>query len=172
MLCKQRRSVRWYQEKKVPMESIEQALAVATQAPSACNRQPFSFFVFNEPEEAQKIGKIPMGTVGFSHNFQCTVVVVGELSAYPHERDRHVIYIDASLASMQFMLALETLGLSSCVINWPDEEFCEKEMTKTLKLNFDQRPIMLISVGYAQQTGKIPFSQKKSPNQLIKEVSL
>jgi len=171
-LCTQRRSVRWYQEKKVPMSLIKKALSVATQAPSACNRQPFSFYVFNEPEDAQKIGKIPMGTVGFSHNFQCSIVVVGELSAYPYERDRHVIYIDASLAAMQFMLALETLGLSSCVINWPDVEYCEVAMTKALKLNLEQRPVMVISVGYADQEGLIPFSQKKSPDQLIKEVKL
>lgn len=171
-LCSQRRSVRWYQSKKVPMELIKKALEVATQAPSACNRQPFSFYVFNDPKEAQKIGKIPMGTVGFSHNFQCTVVVVGDLAAYPHERDRHVIYIDASLASMQFMLALETLGLSSCVINWPDVDQCEATMLNTLNLNSEQRPIMLISIGYADQQGQIPFSQKKSPDHLIKEVKL
>jgi len=172
LLCRQRRSVRWYQDKLVEMDKIKQALQVATQAPSACNRQPFSFYVFNEPKDAQKIGKIPMGTVGFSDNFQCTIVVVGELSAYPNERDRHIIYIDASLAVMQFMLALETLGLSSCVINWPDVEYCEKAMTKALKLNYEQRPVMLISVGYAQPQGKIPFSQKKSPETLIKEIQL
>jgi len=172
LLCKQRRSVRWYQDKPVALNDIKKALSVATQAPSACNRQPFSFYVFNDPKEAQNIGKIPMGTVGFSHNFQCTIVVVGELSAYPNERDRHIIYIDASLAAMQFMLALETLGLSSCVINWPDVEYCEKAMTKALKLNYEQRPVMLISVGYAQPQGKIPFSQKKSPDTLIKEVQL
>ena len=50
------------------------------------------------------------------------IVIVGELDAYEYDRDRHLIYIDGSLAAMTFMLALETLGLSSCPINWSGVE--------------------------------------------------
>jgi len=171
-LCVQRRSVRWFQDKPVPRALIEKAMSVATLAPSACNRQPYEFFLFNEAEEARKIGAIPMGTAGFSQNFQSVVVLVGDLAAYPYERDRHVIYIDGSLAAIQFMLSLETQGLSSCVINWPDIEMLEKKMSKTLSLSDNQRPLMVISIGYADPDGKIPFSQKKSAEELIKEVML
>ncbi|CAH1543639.1 Nitroreductase [Vibrio jasicida] len=169
-LCKQRRSVRWFQDKPVPNELIENAVSAATLAPSACNRQPFEFHVVNNPKLAQEIGAIPMGTAGFSHNFQSLIVVVGDLSCYPYERDRHVIYIDGSLASMQLMLSLETLGLSSCVINWPDIEQYEKRMSKRLGLEKNERPIMVIALGYADPQGMIPFSQKKTAKQLIKEV--
>jgi nitroreductase len=171
-LCIQRRSVRWFQEKPVPKELIENALSAATLAPSACNRQPIEFYLFNDPVQAQQVGAIPMGTAGFSHNFQSVAVVVGDLAAYPYERDRHVIYIDGSLAAMQFMLALETQGLGSCVINWPDVELLEKKMSKLLKLTNNQRTLMVISIGYADPEGKIPFSQKKSAKELIKEVVL
>lgn len=170
-LCEQRRSVRWFTNKPVDRALVEQAVAAARQAPSACNRQPFSFHLANQPELARTLGNIAMGTAGFAHNFQCLMVVVGDLSAYPYERDRHVIYIDASLASMQFMLALETLGLSSCVINWPDVEHYEKQMEAALGLTAYQRPIMLIAIGHADDDGMIPFSQKKSAKELIKEVS-
>jgi nitroreductase len=170
-LCVQRRSVRWFAERRVPRELIEKALEAATQAPSACNRQPFKYFVFDTPADAQRIGSIPMGTAGFSSNFQCVLVVVGDLSAYPYERDRHVIYIDGALASMQLLLALETLGLSSCVINWPDIENLETRMSRELRLQPYERPLMLIAVGYPDQTGLIPFSQKKSPTQLIGELN-
>lgn len=169
-LCVQRRSVRWFKDTPVPLSEVKKALEAATLAPSACNRQPFEFYVFNDPDDAKKIGGIPMGTAGFSHNFQCVVVVVGNLASYPYERDRHVIYIDASLAAMQFMLALETIGLSSCVINWPDVEALEREMIDVLKLKMEQRPVMLISLGYADGDGMIPFSQKKSAEDLIKVI--
>jgi nitroreductase len=171
-LCVQRRSVRWFEDKPVPRELLNQAIAAASLAPSACNRQPFEFYLFDQPEQARQLAAIPMGTAGFSHNFQCAVVVVGDLAAYPYERDRHVIYIDGSLAAMQFMLALETLGLSSCVINWPDIEGLELKMAKALNLSVQQRPIMVISVGYADGEGLIPFSQKKTAQELIKEVAL
>ena len=99
-------------------------------SPSACNRQPFEFRIFDKPELVEQVSSMPMGTQGFNHNFHnYYCCVVGKLRAYFNERDRHVIYIDASLAAMSFMYALETLELSSCPINWPDIEMREQKMT-------------------------------------------
>lgn len=169
-LFRKRRSVRWFSEQPVEMLSIEKAIEMAAQAPSACNRQPFKFHVINNPTKAQQIASIPMGTKGFSQNIQSLLVLVGDLSAYPKERDRHVIYIDGGLVAMQLMLALESLGLSSCPINWPDMEAFERKMDKALSLEPFQRPIMLMAVGYADESGQIPYSQKKTAKALIKEI--
>ena len=167
-LCRRRRSVRWYEQKAVPRSVIDKAVAAAAQAPSACNRQPFRFSVFDNSDEAAQVGAITHGTAGFAQNFPCLIVVVGDLSAYPFERDRHLIYVDAALASMQLMLAFETLGLSSCPINWPDIEVMEREMADRLRLTSYERPIMLISVGYPASEGLIPFSQKRPVDSLIR----
>ncbi|MFT5547949.1 MAG: nitroreductase [Rheinheimera aquimaris] len=99
------------------------------------------------------------------------IVVVGDLSAYEAERDRHVIYIDAALASMQLMLALESLGLQSCPINWPDVEERERAMAQKLSLDYWQRPVMLLATGYAMPEGGVPYSQKKPAELLIKDLS-
>jgi len=169
-LCIQRRSVRWFEQKKVDTALLEQAIALASQAPSACNRQPFTFHLSTNMSKASEIAAIAMGTVGFAENIPAIIAIVGDLSAYPFERDRHTIYIDASLAAMQLMLALETLGLSSCPINWPDIETLEQKMAKKLNLTDHLRPIMLIAIGYGDANGKIPFSQKKLPATLIEEI--
>ncbi len=167
-LAIQRRSVRWYQNRTVDRSLIEKAVEVASLSPSACNRQPFEFRIFDQVEIKNKVGAIPMGIRPFYNDIPVFVVLVGKLSAYLSERDRHVIYIDGGLAAMSFMLALETLGLSSVPINWPDIEEFEEEMEKTISLDPDERPIMLIGLGYADPEGMIPFSQKKSPSVLIK----
>lgn len=160
-LARQRRSVRWYLPTPVPRSLIDCAVSLASYSPSACNRQPFEFRIFDEPERVKRIASIPMGTTGFSHNFPVIVVVVGRQRAYRDERDRHIIYIDGALASMAFMFALETLGLSSCPINWPDIEHLEKTMSQELQLSPDERPIMLISLGYPDPDGMVAYSQKK-----------
>jgi len=170
-LFKQRRSVRWYEQKPVEIPLIQQAIEMAAQAPSACNRQPFEFYTITDMKEASQVASIAMGTTGFSDNIPALIVVVGDLSAYPAERDRHVIYIDAGLAAMQLMLAFETLGLSTCPINWPDIKVYENKMAEKLNLSNTLRPVMLIAVGYGEAEGKIPFSQKKSTDILIKEIS-
>jgi len=161
-LSQRRRSVRWYLPQAVPRELIDRAITAAALSPSACNRQPFEFRIFDDPQLVQQVGAIPMGTIGFSQNFPVVVVVVGKLRAYYSERDRHVIYIDASLAAMSFMYALETLGLSSCPINWPDIASKEQQMSDILGLEPDERVIMLISLGYPNPEAMVPYSQKKS----------
>lgn len=167
-LMQRRRSVRWFLPTPVPQHLIEQAISAASLAPSACNRQPYYFVQLNNTQQAAEVADFAMGTTGFSGNIPQLLVVVGDLSAYPNERDRHVIYIDAALASMQLMLALDTLGLASCPINWPDIESREQKMAIRLGLKPYQRPVMLIALGYADPAGGIAYSQKKPVSFLLK----
>ena len=167
-LCRQRRSVRWFEQRHVPADLVTKALAAAAQAPSACNRQPFLFRYFDDPADARRIAAIAMGTTGYAQNVPAVVVLLGDLGCYPDERDRHVAYIDASLAAMQFMLALETLGLASCPINWPDVEPLERAMVQALDLPWHLRPVMLIALGYPDPQGGVPFSAKKPSQSLLR----
>lgn len=165
-LCQRRRSVRWFLSDSVPQPLLDQAVQAAALAPSACNRQPFQFIQL-EGADAATVAGFAMGTTGFAGQIPTLLVVLGDLSAYPAERDRHVIYIDGALASMQLMLALDTLGLASCPINWPDVEALERKMDAFLQLQPWQRPVMLIAVGYPDPTGGIAFSAKKTVGQLL-----
>jgi nitroreductase len=170
-LFKQRRSTRWFQEKPVNGEDLDKAIQLASLAPSACNRQPFNFWVANEPSTAVEIAKMAVGTGGFAQNIPCLVVIIGDLAAYPFEKDRHLIYIDASLAAMQLMLSLETLGLSSCPLNWPDVDKNENQISERLSLQKHQRVVMLVAIGYADPAGLIPYSQKKTSDHLRVDIN-
>ena len=169
-LTHQRRSVRWYRFEKVPDEIIDKALEAANQSPSACNRQPFQFRIFNDPERLKSLVYLPSGTKGFAENIPNLVIVVGDLSAYRYEHDRHAIYIDASLAAMSFILALETLGISSCPLNWPDLKIREKKMARELTLKSWERPLFCISFGYPDPQGMVPHSVKK-PLETIRRIN-
>ncbi|WP_419569484.1 nitroreductase family protein [Rheinheimera sp.] len=171
-LYQRRRSVRWFTKQQVDPVLIRQAVNAASLAPSACNRQPYRFDLLTRPADAAKVADLAMGTTGFAGQIPSLIAVIGDLSCYPAERDRHVIYIDASLATMQLMLALETLGLSTCPINWPDIESREKAIAQTLGLEPYQRVVMLLAIGYADPQGGIAFSQKKTDALLVREVTL
>lgn len=167
-LTKYRRSVRWFSDKKVPHDLIDKAVLAANQSPSACNRQPFLYRIIDDPILLEKVSNLPRGIKGYAHGIPMLTVVVGNLDAYFDERDRHIIYIDASLANMTFMLALETLGLGSCSINWPDIEELEIQMSQVLGLEKHQRTIMCMAVGYPDPEGKVAYSEKRSLNHLRK----
>ena len=160
-LSRRRRSVRWFKDEKVPRELVDKAILAAAQTPSACNRQPFSYRIFDDPQMVAEIGQIPFGTAGFAHNFPMVIVVVGDMSKFFAARDRHVIYIDSSLSIMAFLYALETLGLNSLTINCQDFSMIENRLKKALGLKPFERPILMLAVGYAKEDGMIPYSQKK-----------
>ena len=165
-LAQRRRSVRWYLPTHVDRKLIDDAIHIAAYSPSACNRQPFEFRVFDDLELVRKVMEIPGGTSGWSHSPPVVVVLVGHLNAFVDERDRHLIYIDSSLAAMSFMYAVEALGLSSCAINFPDIADKNEAMAKLLDLSPHGVVTMVISVGYADEQGLIPFSAKKDLAQL------
>jgi nitroreductase len=169
-LAHRRRSVRWFLAKTVPRELIDRAIILAALSPSACNRQSYVFHVFDNSDgnRVQEVAALALGTTGFYQNFPALIVLVGQQRAYFSERDRHIIYIDAALASMSFVFALETLGLSSCCINWPDVEEHERQMALLLRLQPDERVIMLIAVGYPDPDAMVPYSAKRALHMLRK----
>lgn len=156
-----RRSVRWYRSEAVDRRIVDAAVDVAMESPTACNRQPYRFLVFDQPSDVEKVAAVPMGTAGYAHQLSGVIVVVGDLSAFFDERDRHLIYIDSSLASMALIFGLEAQGVSTCCINWPDIPQKDIRMRELIGLKKYERVIMLIAYGYGDEDGLVPFSQKK-----------
>ena len=166
-----RRSVRWYLDRKVSLDLVQQAANIASFAPSACNRQSYRFIFCNEKAKTAAIAKCAGGTRGFAENIPAMIAIVGDLSAYPYEKDRHLIYIDGSLAAMQLMLALETLEISTCSINWAEVDFNERKIRNIIPLKDYERVVMLLAVGYADKLGGIPYSQKKENELILENIS-
>ena len=77
-----------------------------------------------------------------------------------------MIYVDGGLAAMALQFALEVQGISSCCINWPDINQTEDHMADLIGLAPNERPIMCLSLGYADPTGQVPYSQKKSLDEI------
>lgn len=159
-LAMHRRSVRWFAEKPVERDVIDRAIRIAGLSPSACNRQPYRFEVFDDPELVAQVGAIPKGTPGWLHQIPCLVVIVGRFDAFRHERDRHVPYIDGSLAAMSLIYGLETQGVSSCCVNFPDYADTHRRMAEALGLPLYERAIMCLAVGYPSYEDPVPYSQK------------
>ncbi len=66
---------------------------------------------------------------------------------------------------MSLMLALETLGLSSCAINWPDIPEWEDAIGAALELRRSDRVIMLVAAGFADPEGRVAYSEKRPLSQ-------
>ncbi len=164
-LALRRRSVRYFLDKTVEFDVVEKAMKVAALSPSACNRQSFKFLFYNDRHAVNDLSQVPGGFAGYE--VPSMVVVTGSYRGYFDERDVNVPIIDASLAVMAFLFALETLGLSSVCINLPALPDRDESLRRLVHLDDDEFVVMLIGIGYPDPKGKIPFSAKRNLNCLI-----
>lgn len=163
-----RRSIRYYQKREVSRGLIEKAVEAAAFAPSACNRQPFFLEIVDDPTVLKEVVSFPPGADSFAKNIPALIFVIGDLSCYAIPEDKHLIYIDGGLFVMNFVLALETLGISSCVIHWPEDRNREKRLREYFNFSEEMKCITTLSIGYADPEGGIPTSLKKSLSSIIK----
>jgi len=161
LLACQRKSTRVFLNKRVPRDLIDKALKIATMSPSSCNRQPTHYRIYDEPELCGEIAHLPLGTIGFAENIPVICALTGDLSAYFYERDRHSIYVDGSLSAMLFMLALETVGLASCPLNWAEIDKLDRKFENKIGIPKHERAIMFIAIGYPDPKSLVAFSEKK-----------
>lgn len=164
-LALRRRSIRFFLNRNVEKVHIIKAMEISRYSPSACNRQSFKFLFYNDKKIVNEISKVPGGVEGY--DLPSIIVVIGCYRGYFDERDINAPIIDSSLATMSFLLALETLGLSSVCINWPCNLNNEEMIRDLIKLETDEFVVMLIGVGWPDPEGKIPFSAKKTSENLL-----
>lgn len=166
-LVRSRKTVRWFEKGRTPeREKIDKAIELASLAPSSCNRQPFEFRVFDKKELVDKIIHLAPGTRGFNENVPMVILINGKMNVSPSPGDRQLMYIDASLAAMNLMNALHSMGLASSAINWPDIKKLEIPIRKLVKMEHYTRPVMLLAVGYPHGERLVACSTRKHLDEL------
>jgi nitroreductase len=161
-LAQRRKAVRRFLPRPVDPALIDRAISLARLAPSACNRQGYHFRVLTEPERIERVVSLSWGMSGFSPGIPILIAVSGRLRAFAEPHDRHLIYIDGALATAYLMLALETLSLASCPVNWPDVHEKNAGLGKILGFSRDERAVMLLAVGYPDPDCALARSERRS----------
>ncbi len=157
-LAERRQSVRKYQPgRRIPREILERCLAAARLAPSACNSQPWSFVVADEPDKVRALaeaacGHPPYGMNQFLHDASAIVAVVADkmkLAARLGAQFRGVPYglVDVGIAGEHLVLQAAAEGLGSCWIGWFDEAAAKR----VLGLPRARKVELLIGLGYAAE---------------------
>lgn len=164
-LVNSRYSCRKYSDQPVENDKIETCLEAARLAPSACNSQPWSFIVVNEPEMRKKVAQATFGgLVRFNHfTMQAPVMIImvtepAKLTSYVGTQLKGIPYrlIDIGIAAEHFCLQATELGLGTCMLGW----FKEKALKKILNIPQRKSVDLLITLGYPSDKSG---SKKRKP---------
>ena len=155
-LANRRQSTRRYEPgRRIAREALDRCLEAARLAPSACNSQPWSFVVADEPEQVRALaeaacGHAPYAMNQFAMDASALVAVVTEkmkLAARLGAQFRGVQYslVDIGIAGEHLVLQAAEEGLGSCWIGW----FNERGVKNRLGLPRGKKVDLLICLGYA-----------------------
>ncbi|MCX6357690.1 MAG: nitroreductase family protein [Candidatus Aureabacteria bacterium] len=152
-LVKARRSIRAYAPKPVGREVIDRCCEAARLAPSACNAQPWSFIVVDEPRLVAALAREAFSGIysmnSFASQAGALIAVITERAAYSSRlggffRGTQYSLIDIGIACEHLVLQAQEEGLGSCWLGW----FNERAVKRRLGLPRGSKVDILISLGY------------------------
>lgn len=144
-----RRSVRKFTEEAVPEEMIEELLHAAMSGPSACNRQPWEFWVVTEPETLEKLRKASRFT---NYAAKLAIVVAGNLSrALPMQLSDYWIQ-DCSATTENILLRAVDLGLGAVWCGIHPQKRPVERVRELLGMPEKQIPLNVIFLGFPAET--------------------
>ena len=152
-LVKRRQSVRRYADRPVSREAIDRCLEAARLAPSACNSQPWSFVVVDDPETVKAVSEQAFSGIyrmnRWAEPAPVLIVVTTERSKYyaalgAQMRNTRYNLIDIGIACEHLALQAAEEGLGTCWIGW----FDEKAVKRALGLPRAKKVDIVLTLGY------------------------
>lgn len=181
-----RRSIRSFSTETVPRELIDQAIEIASTAPSGAHRQPWHFVVVDDSDLKKEIrqaaeqeerrsydGRMPqqwldalkpLGTDAIKPYLEAAPYVVVLFSETHHvEPDgaksrNYYVYESVGIAAGLFITALHWMGLATLTHTPSPMSF----LREILQRPPNERPYLLFPVGYPDEGCMVPDLQRKS----------
>lgn len=122
-LSLKRESCRDYTGEAVPREALDRILEAGRLAPSACNSQPWHFYVADNGGSLEKLKEYvqPMGSNKFTSKAGALIAIVGTKPNLPERvgniiGDKDFSSIDIGIAVANMTLAARDLGYGTCIL--------------------------------------------------------
>lgn len=162
-----RHSIRHYDKRPVGPELISEAIDIARQTPSVCNRQSWTVYVVRDADLKSDLMKLQGGGRGFGEQASTVLIVASDLRSFFGIAERNEAYVDGGLFSMSLMYALHYKGLGACPLNWCVDVMKDRRLKKLVSIPDNMTVIMLISVGHLPDLLRVAQSVRKDINTFV-----
>ncbi|MFB0555263.1 MAG: nitroreductase family protein [Phycisphaerae bacterium] len=164
----ERRSVRRWTPKLVDEKTLCYLVKAALWAPSSCNRQPHKFLFVRDEVKKKLLVELATGAKEFADCAPVILVLLNDVRAYYGPNERHLSYIDTSIAGQNLTLAAHELGLGTVWLNWAvDRPDAEEHLRVKLNIPPWYAVIALIAIGYPDDAVDFPPPARRPVEQSI-----
>ena len=160
-----RRSVRKYEDKKVPDDMIQDLLEAGMAAPSAVAKDPWHFIVLSKTETLNKLADVlPHGQM--LRQAAAAFVVCGDITQAHGELESYMLQ-DLSAAVENILLAANALGLGTCWLGVHPRPERMKGIKKLFNLPNNIIPMCGIAIGWPKDSP--PARTRFNPDKVHRE---
>ncbi|MDQ0469520.1 nitroreductase family protein [Labrys wisconsinensis] len=163
-----RHSVRHYAPQPVSAVEIEQAVAIAQQTPSSCNRQTCRVHAFTEPDKRARVLALQSGNRGFGHEIGAVMVVTADMAHLNTVGERNQAFVDGGMFAMTLALGFHGQGMGAVMLNWSVTAGRDRALRRLAGLADSELVITLIGAGHLPERFRVPVSQRKSLAEILR----
>lgn len=156
-----RHSLRSFSDTPVDEELIRQAVKMANKCPSACNRQPSHVYFSGDSEIVAKIDGLITGNKGFAGEIPSYLVVTVDRTAFQNN-EQFQWYINGGIYLGYLTLALHSLGIGHCVMQWKAFHKTENDLKALLGISREEAIIAIVGAGLPENDAKCICAQRMS----------
>jgi len=155
-----RHSIRDFAENEVADEMIIEALKLANQSPSACNRQPWHTYVY-EKDKKDELLNFQGGCRGFVESVNKVILVTSDLNCFDIN-EIHQAYIDGGIYSMNLIYGLHSLGIGTIPLTTGFKRNKTNLLYNKFNIPKNHVPVLIVGIGNLKDTFTVACSARKS----------
>ena len=154
-----RHSVRDFSDKNIEKEILIEAIELANQCPSACNRQATHVYVL-EKDVFYILANWLEGVGGFENDVNKYIIITGTISSY-RETEAFQYIVNSAIYTAYLSLCLEWCGIGSCIIQRPVIYTSSwSRIAEQLNISKDEQVVCMLGIGIPKETYNAPYSYR------------
>ena len=165
-----RRTMRLYDStsKEISSGEIRKIIEIATNSPSACNRQAVRIHIITEHDKIKKLCDVQGGARGFGENAGALLIITADLRFYTMAERRLPMY-DCGLFSMNLLYAAYQQKLGCCILNGSFNKIQEKKCNDIVKIESNEliSSFILLNKVEEQEEFLVAKSERRKVDDII-----
>jgi nitroreductase len=166
-----RKSVRSYTGEKVEVSLIKDAIALALNAPSVCNRQGSKVYLLEDKLQIDKVLQIQGGLKGYTESVAQLLILTENRNYFYTVGERNQLYIDGGIFLMNLLYSLHFYRIANCPANWGKNSKDEKKLEQVINIPCCEKIICMIPIGISTNELNVTLSKRRDVEEVIEIIT-
>lgn len=150
-----------------PLKAIEKAVALAQNAPSACNRQYSRVHLINGRENVNQILAMQGGNAALMNAAEQILILTADMQALMWDGERRDLWHTAGIYSMNLSYALHYYKIGHCMCAWSVGPDADRQLHQHANIPENEAIVVLMLIGEVPDSFKVASSPRRKVNETL-----